>query len=139
MAGWVDGNEEIRKILEEANTIAVVGLSRREHKPSHYVSKYMQGQGYRIIPVNPSIGDVLGEKAYPDLLSVPLAVDLVVIFRRSEDVPPVVEQAIRKGVKAIWMQVGIINEEAAHEAGKAGIPVVMDRCALVEHKHLIRG
>ncbi|MDA1215257.1 MAG: CoA-binding protein [Chloroflexi bacterium] len=130
-------NGPIQKILQENRVIAVVGLSRKPDRPSHGVARYLQEEGYRIIPVSPNISDtVLGEQTYPDLLSIPEPVDVVDIFRRSEDIPPVVEQAIRIGAKAVWMQLGIINEEAEEMARAAGLDVVMDHCMLVEHRKL---
>ena len=112
--------------LRKSKTIAVVGLSDNPSRDSHRVSKYMQSQGYRIIPVNPMIEEALGEKSYPDLKSVPEPIDMVDVFRRSELVPPVVDEAIEVGVKYIWMQDGVINEESKAKAEEAGIPVVMD-------------
>lgn len=112
--------------LANSRTIAVIGLSPSEDRPSHYVSKYLQQQGYRIIPVNPMISEVLGEKSYPDLKSVPEPVDMVDIFRRSELVMPVVEEAIEIGARYVWMQEGIINLDAEAKAEAAGIAVVMD-------------
>ncbi|MCH8106992.1 MAG: CoA-binding protein [Chloroflexi bacterium] len=112
--------------LRNSKTIAVVGLSDNPDRDSYRVSKYMQSQGYRIIPVNPMIDEVLGEKSYPDLKSVPVPIDMVDVFRRSELVPPVVDEAIEVGVKYIWMQDGVINEESKTKAEAAGIPVVMD-------------
>ena len=112
--------------LRNSKTIAVVGLSDNPDRDSHRVSKYMQSQGYRIIPVNPMIEEVLGEKSYPDLKSVPETIDMVDVFRRSELVPPVVDEAIEVGVKYIWLQDGVINEESKAKAEAAGIPVVMD-------------
>ena len=112
--------------LRNSKTIAVVGLSDNPDRESHRVSKYMQSQGYRIIPVNPMIEEVLGEKSYPDLKSVPVPIDMVDVFRRSELVPPVVDEAIEVGVKYIWLQDGVINEESKAKAEAAGIPVVMD-------------
>ena len=129
------GNE-IEKIICESKTIAVVGISAKVDRPSHRVAAYLQSQGYRIIPVNPGQKEVLGETCYPNLEAVPEKVDVVDIFRRSEDVPPVVEAAIRIGAKAVWMQEGIINEDAAREARRAGLAVVMDRCMLKEHKRV---
>ena len=127
----------IREILQKSRVIAVVGLSRKPDRPSHGVARYLQEVGYRIIPVNPNLtGVVLGEQVYPDLLSIPEPVDLVDIFRRAEDVSPVVEEAIRIGAPAVWMQLGIMNEEAAEKAREAGLQVVMDRCTLVEHRKL---
>lgn len=112
--------------LRFSTTIAVVGLSPNPERDSHRVSAYMQSQGYRIIPVNPTVDEVLGEKSYPDLPSVPEPIDMVDIFRRSELVMPVVEEAIQVGARYIWMQDGVVNEEAAEKAREAGIPVVMD-------------
>ncbi len=112
--------------LQNSKTIAVVGLSGDPDRISFRVTRYMQEQGYRIIPVNPMIEEVLGEKSYPDLKSVPEPIDMVNIFRRSELVPPVVDQAIEIGVKYIWMQDGVINPESAAKAEAAGIPVIMD-------------
>ena len=112
--------------LQNSKTIAVVGLSGDPARISYRVTRYMQEQGYRIIPVNPMIEEVLGEKSYPDLKSVPVSIDMVNIFRRSELVAPVVEQAIEIGVKYIWMQDGVVNPEWAGKAEAAGIPVIMD-------------
>ena len=112
--------------LQNSKTIAVVGLSGDPDRISYRVTRYMQEQGYRIIPVNPMIEEVLGEKSYPDLKSVPDSIDMVNIFRRSELVAPVVAQAIEIGVKYIWMQDGVVNPESAAKAEAAGIPVIMD-------------
>ena len=127
----------VRDILEKSKVIAVVGLSPKPERDSHEVAKYLQGQGYRIVPVNPRADTILGEKSYPDLASIPGKVDVVDIFRRSDDVPPVVDQAIDIGAKAVWMQLGIVNEDAAAKAREAGLGVVMDRCMLVEHRNLV--
>jgi len=118
--------DNVEEQLTNSRTIAVVGISLNPERPSHYVSKYMQEQGYRIIPVNPLIEEVLGEKSYPDLKSVPEPIDMVDVFRRSELVGPVVDEAIKVGVKYIWLQDGVIHEAAAAKAEAAGIPVVMD-------------
>ena len=126
----------IAELLTGAKTIAVVGLSSRRARPSYSVSEYMQSAGYRIIPVNPQETEVLGEKAYPDLDSVPVPVDIVDVFRRSEFVPEVVEAAIRIGAKAVWMQEEVVHEEAAERARAAGLTVVMDRCILKEHRKM---
>ncbi|HXN46838.1 MAG TPA: CoA-binding protein [Bryobacteraceae bacterium] len=126
----------IAELLTSARTIAVVGLSSRRSRPSYSVSEYMQGAGYRIIPVNPQESEVLGEKAYPDLDSVPVPVDIVDVFRRSEFVPEVVEAAIRIRAKAVWMQEEVVHEEAAERARAAGLTVVMDRCILKEHRRM---
>jgi hypothetical protein len=135
--GVLAENGRMKEILHQHKTIAVVGLSSRQSRAGFFVPSYMQKAGYRIIPVNPHIEEALGEKAYPDLLSIPEGVDLVLIFRRSEFVTPVVEQAIEIGAKAVWMQLGIINEEAARKADEAGLLVVMDACAMVEHRRLM--
>ena len=124
------------EILQQSRTIAVVGLSSKRFRPSYGVAEYMQRAGYRIIPVNPEESEVLGEKCYPDLDSVPEAIDIVDIFRRSEFVPEIVEAAIRKGAKAVWMQEGVTHEEAARRAAEAGLDVVMDRCILKEHRRM---
>jgi predicted CoA-binding protein len=124
------------EILQSAHTIAVVGLSSKRYRPSYGVAEYMQRAGYRIIPVNPEETEVLGEKAYPDLDSVPEAVDIVDIFRRSEFVPEIVEAAIRKSAKVVWMQEDVIHEDAARRAEEAGLDVVMDRCILKDHRRL---
>ena len=126
--------DAIGDLLKRVKTIAVVGLSNNPLRPSHGVSLYMQQQGYRIIPVNPQIGEALGEKSYPSLADVPEKIDLVNIFRRSEFVPEIVDQAIALGVQAVWMQEDVIHEPAAAKARQAGIFVVMDRCILKEHR-----
>ncbi|MCI0353703.1 MAG: CoA-binding protein [Acidobacteria bacterium] len=126
--------DQITDLLKQARTIAVVGLSSSPLRPSYGVAAYMQTQGYRIVPVNPNIRGALGEKAYALLAEVPEKIDIVNIFRRPEYVPPVVEQAIALKVPAIWMQEGVVHEEAAAMAHKAGIFVVMDHCILKEHR-----
>lgn len=128
----------IRQMLEAARTIAVVGLSSDAFRPSHGVAAYLQSQGYRIIPVNPRETEILGERCYPDLDSVPGPIDIVDVFRRSEHVPEVVEAAIRIGAKAVWMQEGVSHAEAAQRAREAGLAVVEDRCILKEHRLLSR-
>ena len=128
-----DSPELIAKILEQSRIIAVVGLSSHPWRASHSVSEYMQQAGYRIIPVNPNETEVLGERAYASLEEVPEKIDVVDIFRRSEFVRPVVESAIRVGAKAVWLQEGVEDEEAAQLARAAGLLVVMDRCILKEH------
>ena len=124
----------IEKILRDTKTIAVVGFSSQPQKAGYYVPAYLQKQGYRVIPVNPFMTDALGEQAYADLTAVPHAIDLVLIFQRSEKVRPFVEQAIAVGAKAVWMQLGIVHAEAAALAQAAGLDVVMDACMLVEHQ-----
>jgi hypothetical protein len=129
----------ISDILKNANTIAVIGLSDKEERPSYQVAKYLQEEGYRIVPVNPQITEVLGEKAYPDLLSIPkeIQVDIVDIFRRSEDVMPHVREAIERGDgKVIWMQEGVVNERAAGKAREKGLEVIMNACMMKSHKKL---
>jgi len=128
----------ITELLRTARTIAVVGLSSKKARPSHGVTDYMQHAGYRIIPANPNETEVLGEKAYPDLDSVPEKIDIVDIFRRSEFVPDIVDAAIRIGARAVWMQEGVVDVEAAARARKAGLIVVMDRCILKEHRKRFR-
>ena len=124
------------KILKTYRKVAVVGLSPKPDRPSHRVASYLKGQGYRIIPVNTYAKEILGETCYPHLSSIPEAVDVVDIFRRPEAVLPIVEEAIKIGAKAVWMQEGVINEEAASLAKRAGLLVVMDRCMLKEHRKL---
>lgn len=126
--------ETIQSILRETRTIAVVGLSGSPERPGHYVPAYLQKQGYRVIPVNPYIPSVLGEKSYPELKDVPETIDLVLLFQRSENVPPFVDQAIQVGAKAVWMQTGIRNEPSAERARQAGLLVVQDACMMVEHR-----
>jgi uncharacterized protein len=125
--------ECITKLLESARTIAVVGLTDTPMRPSYSVSNYMRSQGYRIIPVNPNITAWIGEKAYSSLLDVPEKIDIVNVFRRSDAIPEVVEQAIQINTPAIWMQEGVVHQEAAEKARQAGIFVVMDKCILKEH------
>jgi len=127
-------SDEITELLKRAKTIAVVGLSDSPLRPSYGVSAYMQAHGYRIIPVNPSIKGALGEKAVSSLSEIEEKIDIVDVFRRSEAVPEVVDDAIKVGASAIWLQEGVIHQEAAEKARKAGIFVVMDRCILKEHR-----
>ena len=128
---------EIRDILHAAEVVAVVGLSNKPERDSYRVAAYLQAAGYRIIPVNPNINQVLGERAYASLEQVPGAVDVVDIFRKPEFVPPIVEQAIAKGAKVIWMQEGIAHNAAADKARAAGLKVVMNKCILKEHRKMI--
>ncbi len=129
-------DDATREILKKSKTIAVVGLTPNPERDSHEVAKYLQEVGYRIIPVNPKAEQILGEKSYPDLSSIPEKIDVVDIFRSSENVPPIVDEAIKVGAKTVWMQLGVINEPAAKRAAEAGLDVVMDRCILREHKRL---
>jgi predicted CoA-binding protein len=128
--------EELRQILATSKTIAVVGLSDKPDRPSHTIPAYLQRQGYRIIPVNPNLAEALGEKAYTNLREIPVPVDVVEIFRRADDVPPIVEDAITIGAKIVWMQLGIVNETAAARAESAGLTVVMDTCMGATHRLL---
>jgi predicted CoA-binding protein len=127
----------MKEILLSAKTIASVGLSSNQQKESYWIVSYLKDQGYRMIPVNPTADEILGEKAYPDLESVPEKIDVVQVFRKPEDVPPVVDSAIKVGAKVVWMQEGIVNEEAAQKAREAGLQVVMDACMRVTHRRLI--
>lgn len=128
---------DIQRMLKFRN-IAVVGMSKNEEKPAHFVPKYLIDHGYNVIPVNPTVSEVLGKKSYPTVSEIPEDVDVVDIFRRSEDVPAVVDDAItKKGLKVIWMQSGIYNEEAERKAMENGIDVVFNRCMMVEHRHLL--
>ena len=126
--------DEIGEILAGTRTIAVVGLSPDPARPSHFVSRYLQQSGYRVIPVNPNIGEALGEKSYPALEEIPEAVDMVQIFRRSELAGPFVDGAVGLGAKYVWMQDGVVDEEAAARAREAGLLVVMDDCAMRQHR-----
>jgi predicted CoA-binding protein len=125
------------EMYQKAHTIAVVGLSTNPARPGHYVPQYMASKGYRIIPVNPTIQEALGQKAYPDLLAVLDRVDVVHIFRPPQEVPAIVEQAIKIGARYVWMQYGASNREAALVAEGAGLLVSMDKCMMVEHKRLL--
>lgn len=126
----------IRHLLQQSRTVAVVGLSGDPEKPSWQVARYLQEHGYRIIPVNPRLTEVLGEKAYPDLGSIPEPVDLVDLFRPAVDCPAIAEQAVAVRARGLWLQSGIVSETAADIARRAGLAVVMDRCTFVEHRRL---
>lgn len=126
--------EKIRSILTESSSIAVVGLSPKSNRPSNQVARYMQQSGYRITPVNPGQSEILGQKCYPDLQSIPHKVEIVNIFRRSDQVEPVVRDAIAIHARVIWMQQGIVNEQAARLAEENGLAVIMDRCISVDHQ-----
>ncbi len=134
----ITADTELKRLFETVRTIAVVGCSPRPERPGHYVAKYLQDLGYRIIPVNPGQTEILGEKCYASLRDIPEPVDMVDCFRRAEDIPPVVEDAIAIGAKFVWMQLGIVNEEAAQRAIDAGIEVVMDRCPKIDYPRLFR-
>jgi predicted CoA-binding protein len=131
--------EEIKNILSTYKTVAVVGISPKEDRPSHIVASYLKSKGYRIIPIRPDGDILLGEKIYPSLQEIPreIEVDIVDIFRKSEDVLPVVKEAIQRRAKVVWMQEGIVNSEAAAKAELAGLKVVMDRCIKKEHQKLL--
>jgi predicted CoA-binding protein len=135
----MDDIEKIGRILKENHVIAVVGLSANWYRPSFFAAKYLQDHGYRIIPVNPTYEEILGEKCYPSLLDITEPVDVVQIFRKPEDVPPIVAQAVKIRAKVVWMQLGVINEEAARVAEDAGLDVVMNRCMKIEHARLFGG
>ena len=124
------------QILQESKVVAMVGLSDNPQRPSYRVASYLQNHGYRVIPVNPALKEFLGEQAYSDVAAIPFPVDVVNIFRKAEDVPPIVAQAIARGAKAVWMQEGITNDEAATQARQAGLKVVMDHCMLREHSRM---
>jgi predicted CoA-binding protein len=126
----------VEEILKNSKSVAMVGLSSNPERPSNIVGKYLKEHGYKIIPVNPGEKTILGETSYPDLASIPGKADVVDIFRKAEDVLPIVREAIKAGAKAVWMQEGITNEAAAAEAGKAGLTVVMDKCMRKEHMKL---
>ncbi len=129
----------LRRILKACRTVAVVGLSAEWHRPSNFVGKYLQGHGYRIVPVNPRYPDILGEKSYARLEDIPFAVDMVDVFRRTEDVLPIAHSAIAIGATCFWQQIGVLNEEADALAQAAGLDTVMNRCVKIEHARLFGG
>jgi predicted CoA-binding protein len=133
----MNSDKEMKEILQSIKTIASFGLSSNMEKESYWIVSYLKEQGYKIIPVNPTATEILGEKVYPDLESIPDKVDVVQVFRKSEDVPPVVESAIKIGAKVVWMQEGISNESAAQMAREAGLKVVMNACMRATHRRLI--
>jgi hypothetical protein len=129
--------EEMRRVLRDAKTIAVVGLSENPARDSHRIAAYLQDHGYRVIPVNPTLsGEVLGEKAWPDLASVPTPIDIVDVFRRVDAIPGVVDEAIAVGARAVWMQLGLAHNASADKARAAGLTVIQNKCIMVEHRHL---
>jgi predicted CoA-binding protein len=130
---------ELRRILKNNHTIAIVGLSADWYRPSYFAAKYMQEHGFRIIPVNPKYDEILGEKCYPNLKAIPDAVDIVDVFRKPEDCVPIAQDAVAIGAKVFWMQLGVINEEAARVAEAGGLEVVMDRCVKIEYARLFGG
>lgn len=133
----MNSDKEMKEILLAVKTIASVGLSSNRNKESFGIVQYLKDQGYRIIPVNPAADEIMGQKAYPDLESIPDKVDVVQVFRKPEDVPPVVDSAIKIGAKVVWMQEGIVNEEAAQKAREAGLQVVQDACMRATHRRLV--
>jgi len=133
----MDRDSVLKEILQSAKTIASVGLSSNPNKESYRIASYLKAQGYRVIPVNPTASEIMGETSYPDLQSVPEKIDIVQVFRKPEDVPPVVDEAIKVGAKTVWMQEGIVNEEAAEKARAAGLQVVMDACMRAQHRRLM--
>jgi predicted CoA-binding protein len=139
MPDFSDDIPTLRRILSSARTIAVVGLSAEWHRPSFFAAKYMQEHGYRIIPVNPRYAEILGERCHASLATIEVPVDIVDVFRRTEDVLPIAEQAIAIGAKCLWQQIGVKNLEAARIAAEAGLDVVMDRCVKIEHARLFGG
>ncbi len=135
----IDDIPTLRRILRDCRTIAIVGLSAEWHRPSNFVGKYLQQHGYRVIPVNPRYSEVMGERCYANLTDIAERVDMVDVFRRTEDVLPIAEQAIRIGAKCLWQQIGVINSQAAALAQAAGLDAVQDRCVKIEHARLFGG
>ena len=134
-----DDISSLRRILKACHTIAVVGRSAEWHRPSYFAAQYMQGHGYRIVPVNPRYETILGETCYPRLEDIPFAVDMVDVFRRTADVLPIAQSAVAIGAKCLWQQLGVMNEEADAIARAAGLDAVMDRCVKIEHARLFGG
>jgi predicted CoA-binding protein len=135
----MDDINTLRRILRDSRTIAVVGLSADWFRPSYFAAKYMQEHGYRVIPVNPKYPEILGEKCYKSLRDIPEKVDLVDVFRKTQDVMPIAEEAIAIGAKVLWQQLGVKNEAAAAKVQAAGLETVMDRCVKIEHGRLFGG
>lgn len=135
----VDDIATLRRILRDCRTIAVVGLSAQWHRPSVFAAKYMQQRGYRIVPVNPRCDELLGERCYPSLADIPHPVDMVDVFRRSEDVLPIAQQAMAIGARCLWQQIGVVNLEADALVRAAGLDSVLDRCMKIEHARLFGG
>lgn len=130
-------NQKLRRLLATYRTIAIVGLSNKKHRDSYATARYLQAAGYRIIPVNPRFEAILDERCYPNLGAIPERVDIVNCFARTDRITPIAEEAIAIGARMLWLQLGIINEEAASRAVTAGLEVVMDRCLMIEHKRLM--
>jgi len=135
----VDDVAGLRRVLQDNRVLAVVGLSPNWNRPSYFAAKYMLEHGYTVIPVNPGAAEILGQKCYPDLASIPCKVDLVDVFRKPEDALPIAEEAIRIGAKCLWLQLGVINRQGADRACGAGLDVVMDRCVKIEYARLFGG
>jgi len=135
----INNDNELKQILETIRTVASVGVSSKEEKPSFGIFYYLMQHGYQMIPVNPTAAEILGLKTFPDLVAIPQKVDVVQVFRKPEDVPSVVEDAIRIGAKIVWMQKGIVNEDAARVAEASGLKVVMNRCMMETHQRLLQG
>lgn len=131
--------KDLRRILDDYKRVAIVGLSADWSRPSNFAAKYLLDHGFEVIPVNPKYDEILGQKCYADLEDIPVAVDIVDLFQRVEHVPPFVDQAIKIGAKVVWMQLGIVHEEAAQKARLAGLEVVMDRCMKIEYARLFGG
>ncbi len=129
----------LRRILGESRSVAVVGLSASWYRPSYFAAKYLKDHGFEVIPVNPRYQEILGERCYPSVRDVPQPIDVVDCFRRAEDIPPIVDEAIEKGAKVLWMQLGVINLQAARAAHEAGLEVVVDRCMKIEYARLFGG
>ena len=134
-----DDISTLRRILRDTRTIAVVGLSAEWHRPSFFAAKYMQQHGYRIIPVNPRYSEILGQRCYASLREIDIPIDMVDVFRRTDDVLPIAQQCIEIGARCLWQQIGVVNTEAAALASAAGLDTVMDRCVKIEHARLFGG
>jgi predicted CoA-binding protein len=135
----MDDSDKIRRILGRSKTIAVVGLSAQWHRPSYFAAKYMQEHGYRVIPVNPTYDEILGEKCFKSLRDIPVAVDVVDFFRKGAEIPAIAEEAIAIGAKVLWMQLGVENAQARARAEGAGLEVVENRCVKIEHGRFFGG
>ena len=135
----LDDIATLRRILKASRTIAVVGLSAEWHRPSYFAAKYMQQHGYRIVPVNPRYDTILGERCYARLEDIPFPVDMVDVFRKTADVPPIAESALAIGARCLWQQIGVVHEAAAAQVRAAGLDAVMDRCVKIEHARLFGG
>ncbi|AUM01403.1 CoA-binding protein [Zoogloeaceae bacteirum Par-f-2] len=135
----MDDIDGLRRVLLECRSIAIVGLSANWHRPSFFAAQYMQARGYTIIPVNPAYDEILGQKCYPNLRDIPVPVDMVDVFRKPAEVPPLVDDALAIGAKVFWMQLGVIHQEAARRAEAGGMRVVMDRCVKIEYARLFGG